>query len=150
MGSQPNQRDSEHRFDLTRFVEAQEKLCGRALEELRQGRKESHWMWFVFPQIEGLGSSSTSKFYAIKSVEEARAYLNHPILGPRLLECCEVSLQSSGKSAAEIFAFPDDLKLRSSMTLFACTSDTESVFSRVLARYFDGQPDPRTLELLGR
>lgn len=107
-------------------------------------------MWFVFPQIEGLGSSSTSKFYAIKSVEEARAYLNHPILGPRLLECCEVLLQSSGKSAAEIFAFPDDLKLRSSMTLFACTSDTESVFSRVLARYFDGQPDPRTLELLGR
>ena len=105
-------------------------------------------MWFIFPQIDGLGRSSTAQCYAIKSTDEAKAYLDHPVLGPRLIECCKVPLQAKGISASDIFGFPDDLKLRSSMTLFASVSLADSVFSQVLGQYFEGQPDPHTLELL--
>jgi uncharacterized protein (DUF1810 family) len=105
-------------------------------------------MWFIFPQIEGLGRSSTARFYAIKSTNEARAYLDHPLLGQRLLECSKALLNHKDKSASEIFGFPDDLKLRSSMTLFASISPPDSVFSRVIGQYFDAQSDLRTLALL--
>ncbi len=107
-------------------------------------------MWFIFPQIEGLGYSSTARFYAIKSKDEAKAYLDHPMLGKRLLECSEALLNIKGKSASDIFGYPDDLKLRSSMTLFASVSEPHSVFSQVLQQYFEGQPDQRTLDLLQR
>ena len=136
------------RFDLNRFVQAQEEIYPRALAEIKLGQKRSHWMWFIFPQIDGLGYSSTAKFYAIKSKDEAKAYLDHPLLGKRLIECVEALLEIEGKSAAEIFGYPDDLKLRSSLTLFANVSPADSVFSRVLDRYFGGEPDQRTLELL--
>ena len=139
-------------FELIRFVEAQDGVYERALAELKQGLKESHWMWFIFPQIEGLGSSSMARFYSIKSVNEAKAYLEHPWLGQRLIECSNALLQHSGKSASDIFGFPDDLKLRSSMTLFASISESEpeSVFSRVLEQYFAGQLDQQTLDTLKR
>jgi uncharacterized protein (DUF1810 family) len=136
------------RFELNRFVQAQEEVYPRALAEIRRGRKRSHWMWFIFPQIDGLGYSSTARFYAIKSKGEAKAYLDHPLLGRRLIECGEALLQVEGVSAAEVFGYPDDLKLRSSMTLFASVAETNSVFSRVLERYYEGQPDQKTLELL--
>src|SRR5690348_3268527 len=114
-----NVAGADDRFDLDRFVRAQEEVYCRALSEITLGRKRSHWMWFIFPQIDGLGCSSTAKFYAIKSKDEAKAYLNHPRLGKRLNECAEALLKIKGKSATEIFGYPDDLKLRSSMTLFA-------------------------------
>ena len=136
------------RFDLNRFVQAQAEVYPRALAEIRSGEKRSHWMWFIFPQIDRLGYSSTARFYAIKSKDEAKAYLNHPLLGKRLVECSEVLLGIKGKSAAEIFDYPDDLKLRSSMTLFANVSEPDSVFSRVLEQYFEGRPDQRTVDLL--
>ena len=145
-----NATGAEDRFDLNRFVQAQEEIYPRALAEIRRGRKRSHWMWFIFPQIDGLGSSSTARFYAIKSKDEAKAYLNHPLLGKRLLECAEALLQVKGKSAGEIFGYPDDLKLRSSITLFASVSESDFIFSRVLDQYYGGQPDPQTLELLER
>lgn len=135
-------------FDLDRFIRAQERIYPRVLEELRRGRKESHWMWFVFPQLEGLGRSATAKRYAIKGLEEATAFLNHPVLGQRLLQCAETLLNIRGKSAAAIFGSPDDWKLRSCMTLFATISQADSVFSRVLAGYFNGHPDQRTMEIL--
>ena len=140
--------EPDDRFDLNRFVHAQAGVYPRALAELKLGRKRSHWMWFIFPQIDGLGYSSAAKFYAIKSKDEAKAYLDHPLLGQRLMECAAALLKIEGKSAAEIFGYPDDLKLRSSMTLFASASAADSVFSRVLAQYFEGEPDQRTLELL--
>jgi uncharacterized protein (DUF1810 family) len=139
---------AEDRFGLNRFVQAQEGAYPRALAEIKLGRKRSHWMWFIFPQIDNLGYSATAKFYSIKSKEEAKAYLDHPLLGKRLVECTEALLKTEGKTAAEIFGYPDDLKLRSSMTLFASTSGADSAFSRVLDRYFQGEPDQRTLELL--
>lgn len=135
-------------FDLNRFVSAQEGDYARALAEVRAGRKRTHWMWYVFPQLAGLGSSSTARFYALKSADEARAYLAHPVLGPRLIECSEAALAVTGRTASDIFGFPDDLKLRSCATLFAHISPPDSVFARLLAKYFDG-PDARTLELLG-
>lgn len=134
-------------FDLKRFVSAQEGDYARALAEVRAGRKRTHWMWYVFPQLDGLGSSSTARFYALKSADEARAYLAHPLLGPRLLECSEAALAVEGRTASAIFGFPDDLKLRSCATLFAHISPPDSVFAQLLAKYFDG-PDARTLELL--
>lgn len=133
---------------LVRFVEAQESTYAQALSEIRGGHKQSHWMWFVFPQFAGLGPSAASVYYAIGSLEEADAYLRHPILGPRLLECAEAVLAVEGKSAADIFGSPDDLKLRSSATLFARVSPPGSVFERILSRYYDGEPDPMTLGLL--
>jgi len=139
---------NEDPFDLGRFVKAQEGVYQEALDELRRGRKESHWMWFIFPQFEGLGSSSTARFYAIKSIEEAKAYLNHSLLGERLLRCSGALLDLEGRTAAEIFGYPDDLKLRSCMTLFANISERDSAFSRVVGRYYGGHPDPRTLELV--
>ena len=135
-------------FDLSRFIEAQRGVYEQALAELEQGRKQSHWMWFIFPQIDGLGSSSTAKHYAIKSVAEAKAYLEHPLLGARLVKCCEALLNIRGKSASQIFGFPDDLKLRSCATLFSRVAGEGSVFSRVLDQYFEGKPDQRTIELL--
>ena len=135
-------------FSLNRFVEAQEGAYERALSEIRAGQKRSHWMWFIFPQYDGLGFSSISKRYAIKSLAEAEAYLRHPVLGPRLLECAEAALAVEGRSAAEIFGFPDDMKLRSCATLFARASPPRSVFECVLDKYFKGEPDERTLQLI--
>jgi uncharacterized protein (DUF1810 family) len=135
------------RHDLQRFVTAQEEggTYGRALAELRAGRKTSHWMWFVFPQIAGLGHSPMSQRYAISSLEEARAYLAHPVLGPRLRECAEVVAGSEAPSAEVLLGGIDATKLRSSMTLFGRAAPEESVFRRVLDRYFDGGEDPATL-----
>ena len=137
-------------FGLARFVEAQQGVYEQALGELRRGLKETHWMWFIFPQIEGLGNSSTARHYAIKSAEEAKAYLEHPVLGARLAACCETLLTLEGRSAAEIFDFPDDVKLRSCATLFSVVAGEGSVFGRVLRKYFKGKPDQRTLELLAK
>jgi uncharacterized protein (DUF1810 family) len=130
--------------DLQRFVAAQDSggTYERALAELRAGRKTSHWMWFVFPQRAGLGQSEMSRRYAISSPEEARAYLEHPVLGPRLVECAEALLQHDDKSAREILGEIDAVKLRSSMTLFARIAPEQPVFQRVLERYFSGEPDP--------
>jgi uncharacterized protein (DUF1810 family) len=136
-------------YNLTRFVQAQEDDYERALSELRSGRKRTHWMWYIYPQLDGLAFSATSKHYAIKNIEEAKAYLEHPILGPRLLECAEAVLQGEGRSVAEIFGYPDDLKLRSCATLFACVSPPGSVFERLLEKYYQGEPDQETLRLLG-
>ena len=137
-------------FDLQRFVTAQAPVFALALEELKEGRKRTHWMWFVFPQLRGLGSSSMATFYGIGSLEEARAYLAHPLLGPRLVLCTETVLAVKGKSLREIFGSPDDMKFGSSMTLFARASDDDGVvFRRALNLYCRGRPDDRTLALLG-
>jgi uncharacterized protein (DUF1810 family) len=135
--------------DLARFVEAQARDYNQALAEIKAGRKRSHWIWYVFPQIDGLGFSSMSRRYAIKSVDEARAYLAHPVLGPRLVEICDAALAVEGKSAYEIFGSPDDMKLKSCATLFASVSPPESVFERLLDKYFQGERDGKTLELIG-
>src|SRR4030095_12358131 len=132
-------------YNLNRFVQAQEDDYEQALSEIRSGKKRTHWMWYIFPQIDGLAFSSTSKRYSIKSVEEAKAYLDHPILGPRLLECTEAVIHIEGRSATEIFGFPDDLKLRSCATLFACVLPPGSVFERLLKRYYRGGRDEKTL-----
>jgi uncharacterized protein (DUF1810 family) len=135
-------------YDLQRFVTAQEPVMDRVRAELRRGRKTSHWMWFVFPQVAGLGSSPTAQHSALSGLDEARAYLAHPVLGPRLVECTELAAAVEHGSAAQVFGYPDDLKLRSSMTLFARAAPDTPVFAAVLDRYFDGEPDPRTLDLL--
>ncbi|MDH4063249.1 MAG: DUF1810 domain-containing protein [Acidobacteriota bacterium] len=137
-------------YDLARFVEAQEPVHVQALSELRRGQKRSHWMWFIFPQFDGLGFSSNSRRYSIKSVAEAEAYLRHPVLGPRLLESARAALGVEGRSALEVFGSPDDMKLRSSATLFASVSPAGSVFEQLLDRYFGGEPDDKTLQLLGQ
>jgi uncharacterized protein (DUF1810 family) len=134
-------------FDLKRFVQAQDAghTYDRVLEELRRGRKTSHWMWFVFPQIAGLGHSATSRTYAITSLEEARAYLDHDVLGPRLIECAGlVAGATKGRTAEQIFGSVDAQKLHSSMTLFMRTLPDEPLFAQVLDRYFDGRPDGAT------
>ena len=140
--------DSRDTFDLGRFVSAQEDVYDSALAEIRGGRKRTHWMWFVFPQLRGLGSSPISRQFSIRTAAEARAYLAHPVLGARLLECCDALLRVNGGSAPEIFGSPDDLKLRSCATLFASVSEPGSVFERVLSRFFGGAPDERTEALL--
>jgi uncharacterized protein (DUF1810 family) len=137
-------------YDLTRFISAQETIFESILNELESGQKRSHWMWFIFPQIEGLGCSATARYYSIKSQEEARAYLKHPILGARLSQCAEALLAIEAKSALEIFGFPDDLKLNSSMTLFACITGSTSVFVRVLEKYFDGKRDKKTEDFMNK
>jgi uncharacterized protein (DUF1810 family) len=142
-------RSPDDPYHLSRFLRAQEDDYPQALSEIRSGRKRTHWMWYVFPQIEGLAQSSTSQHYAIKSLEEARAYLAHPVLGPRLLECAEAVVRVDGRSATEIFGSPDDWKLRSCATLFACVSPPGSVFDRLLAKYYGGERDGKTLDLLG-
>ena len=136
-------------FDLKRFVDAQAPVYRNVVEELRGGRKRSHWMWFVFPQLRGLGGSPAAVHYGISSLEEARAYLRHGLLGPRLHECTELVNQVQGRSVAQIFGSPDDLKLRSCATLFACVSPPGSVFDRLLEKYYGGQRDGKTLRLLG-
>jgi uncharacterized protein (DUF1810 family) len=134
--------------DLIRFVRAQEGSYVRALAEIKRGRKESHWMWYVFPQFRGLGQSDTSRRYAIRSTAEARAYLEHPVLGPRLKVCCEAALAVKGPSAHQIFGSPDDLKLNSCATLFTRVSAAGSVFHRLLDKYYDGKADDKTLRLM--
>ena len=141
--------DASDPYDLNRFVLAQRADYDEALLEIKRGRKSSHWMWYIFPQFEGLGFSTTSRLYSIKSVAEAVAYLAHPILGPRLKECAEAVLYVEGRSAHEIFGSPDDMKLRSCATLFAHVSPPGSVFHQMLDKYFQGRPDRKTLELLG-
>jgi uncharacterized protein (DUF1810 family) len=136
-------------FHLDRFVRAQEPVYETALAELRDGRKASHWMWYIFPQIEGLGLSAISQHYAVTCLDEARAYLAHPVLGARLVECAEVVNAVQGRSAHEIFGTPDDLKLRSCLTLFAEAAPETPVFAEALAKYFAGEPDPATLAQLG-
>lgn len=133
---------------LSRFVEAQASVYDDVVRELRSGRKTSHWMWFVFPQIAGLGSSSMARLYAIASPDEARAYLEHPVLGIRLRECCDILLGLDGLSAEAVFGYPDVMKLRSSMTLFSRAARGSNVFEDVLEKYYGGEPDPETLARL--
>ncbi len=137
--------------DLNRFVQAQEGVYDQALAEIRSGRKRSHWMWYIFPQFDGLGPVRPPdyKHYAIKSIAEAKAYLSHPVLGPRLVECAEAALSVQGRTAYEIFGSPDDKKLRSCATLFASVSQPGSVFDRLLDKYYQGERDSKTLRLLG-
>lgn len=135
-------------FDLNRFLQAQESVYAAALAELRAGRKTSHWMWFVFPQFDGLGRSQTARFFAVKSLAEARAFLAHPVLGKRLRECTAAVLGVAGRTASEIFGYPDDLKFCSSMTLFERAEPDCDLFSEALDRFFEGRRDRLTLELL--
>jgi len=135
-------------FDLRRFVDAQAPIYGQALAELQAGRKQSHWMWFVFPQLSGLGHSAMAQRYALSSRKEAVAYLGHAILGPRLQECTALVNAVEGQTIRQILGSPDDLKFRSSMTLFAAVSG-EPEFAAAIAKYYDGTPDQATLELLG-
>lgn len=139
---------SDDPYDLLRFIDAQEGIYPQALDEIKHGHKRSHWMWFIFPQIEGLGSSPMSKRYAIKNLAEARQYLGHPVLGARLLECAQALLEVEGRSAAEIFGYTDDLKLKSCMTLFAQVAEPVCVFEGVLEKYYRGQQDKQTLRIL--
>lgn len=134
-------------FDLDRFIEAQQATYPAALRELRSGRKSSHWMWFVFPQLRGLGRSETSLFYGLEGLPEARAYLAHPVLGPRLRAACEALLRAPG-DADRILGAVDALKLRSSMTLFRRAVPGDSLFDAVLERFYGGEPDPLTEALL--
>nr|WP_227467992.1 DUF1810 domain-containing protein [Nocardioides lijunqiniae] len=135
---------------MERFVEAQSNgVHAQALDELRAGRKRSHWMWFVFPQVDGLGLSSMSQHYAVGSLDEARAYLDHPLLGQRLVECAAALLSHTDRTAREVMGSPDDAKLRSSMTLFALAADSQPLFQQVLDAFFAGERDPRTVEILG-
>jgi uncharacterized protein (DUF1810 family) len=135
-------------FNLQRFVDAQTDYYDRVVSELRAGMKRSHWMWFIFPQITGLGSSSTARYYAINSLKEAEAYLAHPVLGARLRECTLIVNKIEGRSVDEIFGYPDDHKFRSSMTLFAKASAENQIFLDALKKYFDGEMDELTLERL--
>lgn len=136
-------------YNLERFVEAQRGTFEEACAELRRGRKTGHWMWFIFPQVAGLGFSEMSQRYAIRSLEEARAYLQHATLGPRLREVCGIVNGIGGKSAHQVFGSPDDMKLRSSMTLFAKATKENAVFVEVIEKYFGGEFDERTVELIG-
>ena len=135
--------------DLERFVTAQEPVIATVRDELRAGRKRSHWMWFVFPQLRGLGTSSMAERFGIASLAEARAYLAHPVLGPRLRECCSLMLEVPGRSANAILGSPDDLKFRSCVTLFSLAEPQEPLFRACLDRFYGGESDPRTLALCG-
>jgi uncharacterized protein (DUF1810 family) len=139
----------QNKYKLERFIEAQNESYERALAEVSNGRKRSHWMWYIFPQASGLGFSETSRYYAVKNLDEARAYLHHPILGPRLVEICTALLELESNNAGDIFGSPDDMKLRSSMTLFAELEGTNKVFNLVLDKFFNGLKDDKTLRLLG-
>jgi uncharacterized protein (DUF1810 family) len=138
----------EEPFDLARFLSAQAAMYPQVLAELQAGKKQSHWIWFIFPQLKGLGQSSTSEFYGIGSLEEAAAYAMHQVLGPRLEECTRLVMAVEKKSIEQILGFPDDLKFRSSMTLFARAIPENAAFSDALKKYFNGDADQRTLELL--
>ncbi|AII53704.1 DUF1810 domain-containing protein [Hymenobacter sp. APR13] len=134
--------------NLQRFLDAQQRDYATALSEIRAGRKRSHWMWYIFPQVQGLGYSETARFYAIQNRQEAEAYLQHPVLGPRLREISAALLTLADTDATHIMGSPDDLKLRSSMTLFAALEGADPVFQRVLDKFFGGEPDKKTLQLL--
>ncbi|WP_087002143.1 DUF1810 domain-containing protein [Rhizobium sullae] len=135
-------------YNLERFINAQNGIYDQALEELRSGRKRSHWMWFIFPQIAGLGSSAMAERYAIRSAEEAAAYVADPILGSRLIRCVQAILSVKDRTAHDILGSPDDLKLRSSLTLFAAVSDQRSPFHEAIDRFYGGEFDERTIEIL--
>ncbi|MFC5475695.1 DUF1810 domain-containing protein [Paraherbaspirillum soli] len=135
-------------YDLQRFVEAQQPLFDSVCAELRAGRKRTHWMWFVFPQIEGLGHSAMARKFAISSLQEARAYLEHPLLGPRLRQCSRIVAELDGRTIEAIFAYPDDMKFQSAMTLFAQASADNQVFNDCLQKYFGGVADADTLAQL--
>lgn len=134
--------------NLQRFVDAQHALYGQVRDELQGGRKESHWMWYIFPQIKGLGTSSTAQKYAISGIDEAKSYLDHPLLGFRLHECTQLVNSVSGRSIEDIFAYPDHLKFHSSMTLFAHVSPSDKLFAAALTKYFHGELDRKTVQLL--
>ena len=136
------------KYNLNRFIEAQVDSYESAMSELSRGRKSGHWIWYIFPQIVGLGSSDITKLYSIKSIEEAQAYLEHPVLGQRLIESCEILLRLEDFSISEIMGFPDDLKLKSSMTLFEYVSNPNSIFRRVLNEYFEGNLDEVSIEII--
>lgn len=137
--------------DLTRFLDAQSGgVYERALEEIRSGRKRTHWMWFIFPQIAGLGHSPTAQHYAIRDLDEASEYLRDPVLGTRLVECARAAAAIEGKSARDVFGSPDDLKLRSSATLFSLVAPPDSIFDTLLAHYYNGERDPLTLRAAGK
>ena len=136
--------------NLQRFVDAQDRIYARVVTELRAGRKTSHWMWFVFPQVAGLGSSPMAQQYAIASLAEATAYLDHAVLGERLRECTQLVLDVQQRDISDIFGYPDDLKFHSSMTLFALADGAPPVFGAALGQYFNAEPDLKTLEILGR
>ena len=138
----------EDQYDLQRFVAAQDPVFETVCDELRDGRKRSHWMWFIFPQISGLGHSAMARKYAISSLDEARAYLRHPVLGTRLRSCCELVSPLRGRTAEEIFGATDAMKFRSSMTLFAHAASDNRLFNECLRKFFDGKPDPATLALV--
>ena len=140
--------ESNDRFNLKRFTDARTEEYKNVLTQLRHGQKRTCWMWFIFPQIEGMGSSPNAIKYAIKSLEEARQFLDHPVLGPRLLECAEMVMTVKGRTALQILGSPDDMKLQSSMTLFSYVAGPGAVFDRVLDKYFNGERDIRTLQLL--
>ena len=136
------------RYALQRFVDAQDRVYDTVLAELRNGAKRSHWIWFVFPQLRGLGRSATAQHYGISSLEEARAYLAHPVLGPRLRDCTRLVAATDGRSVDEIFGWPDNLKVRSSMTLFSHATDDNAEFRAVLDKFYAGEDDPATIERL--
>ena len=135
-------------YNLNRFTNAQESKFQDALNEIKNGRKQSHWMWFIFPQVQGLGFSEISRFYAIKDIAEASLYLAHPVLGARLIEMSKALLEIEGKTANQVFGSPDDLKLKSCMTLFSSVQNTHPVFKAILEKYFNGVKDAKTLELI--
>ena len=135
-------------YDLSRFLEAQKNAYDTALREIRAGRKRSHWMWYIFPQIQGLGYSAMARHYAIRDLGEAREYLQHPLLGPRLIEISEALLALEESDPRRVMGSPDDLKLRSCMTLFQCAAPDQPVFGKVLDKFYGGKPDGRTLEIL--
>ena len=135
-------------MSLQRFIDAQQSDYETALSEIKRGRKQSHWMWYIFPQIQGLGFSATSKLYAIKNLKEAQAYLNHPLLGKRLKEITDALINLPSNNAHEIFGSPDDVKLRSSMTLFASLPDADPVFESALKKFFKGEKDAKTLSII--
>jgi uncharacterized protein (DUF1810 family) len=135
-------------YNLSRFIEAQETTYKGAMLELARGRKDSHWIWYIFPQIDGLGNSETTKIYSIKSLEEGRAYLEHPLLGQRLVESCEILLSLKDASMNKVMGFPDDLKLLSSMTLFENISSENSIFSKIIEVYFDNNRDENSLRII--
>jgi len=140
----------EPNHQLQRFINAQEQDYATALNELKNGRKRSHWMWYIFPQIQGLGFSSTSQHYAISDLQEAAAYLRHPILGQRIIEISKVLIQLNNSNASQVFGNPDDMKLKSSMTLFASVPNADAVFQQVLDKFFHGNKDQKTLTILGQ
>jgi uncharacterized protein (DUF1810 family) len=137
-------------YNLQRFLDTQEGVYDTVLDEMRAGRKSSHWIWFIFPQIAGLGHSGMAQKFAIGSLDEAKAYLQHPTLGPRLRACTQLVLDVNGRSAEEIFGYPDYLKFRSCMTLFLTAAPDNTIFKAALLKYFDGKPDQLTLDILAR